>query len=54
VLRDPGTCTVGDVHITGIRGKHADPWGKEFGQKNTIWGIEAVAGWQEEYHPAHE
>lgn len=40
VLRDPGNYTVGDFHITGIRGKHADPWGKEFGQKNTIWRIE--------------
>ncbi len=40
VLRDPETYTVGDFHITGIRGKHADPWGKEFGQKNTIWLIE--------------
>jgi L-ascorbate metabolism protein UlaG (beta-lactamase superfamily) len=40
VLRDPRNYTVGDFHITGIRGKHADPWGKEFGQKNTIWRIE--------------
>src|SRR5262249_36465186 len=24
-----------------IRGRHADPWGKEFGQKNTIWRIAA-------------
>src|SRR5438034_822685 len=40
VLRDPGGYTVGDFHITGLRGKHADPWGKEFGQKNTIWRVE--------------
>ena len=40
VLRDPGTYTVADFHVTGIRGKHADPWGKEFGQKNTIWRVE--------------
>ena len=40
VLRDPDTYTVDDFHITGIRGKHADPWGKEFGQKNTIWRLE--------------
>jgi len=40
VLRDPGGYTVGDFHITGVRGKHADPWGKEFGQKNTIWRVE--------------
>ena len=40
VLRDPGTYTVADFHITGIRGKHADPWGQEFGQKNTMWRVE--------------
>lgn len=40
VLRDPGHYTVDDFHITGIRGKHADPWGEEFGQKNTIWQVE--------------
>jgi L-ascorbate metabolism protein UlaG (beta-lactamase superfamily) len=40
VLRDPGNYTVGAFHVTGIRGKHADPWGEEFGQKNTIWRIE--------------
>jgi L-ascorbate metabolism protein UlaG (beta-lactamase superfamily) len=43
VLRDPGPYKVGDVTITGVRGKHADPWGKEFGQSNTIWLFE-VAG----------
>jgi L-ascorbate metabolism protein UlaG (beta-lactamase superfamily) len=42
VLRDPGTYTVADFHITGIRGKHADPWGKEFGQKNTIWRVDVT------------
>ena len=40
VLRDPGRFEVGDVAITGIKGKHADPYGKEFGQINTIWRIE--------------
>jgi L-ascorbate metabolism protein UlaG (beta-lactamase superfamily) len=40
VLREPGSYTVADFHITGIRGKHADPWGKEFGQRNTMWRIE--------------
>jgi L-ascorbate metabolism protein UlaG (beta-lactamase superfamily) len=40
LFRDPGNGTVGDFRITGIRGKHADPWGKEFGQKNTIWRVE--------------
>jgi L-ascorbate metabolism protein UlaG (beta-lactamase superfamily) len=28
VLRDPGAYKVSDATITGIRGKHADPWGK--------------------------
>jgi len=43
VLRDPGTYKIGDVAVTGIRGKHADPWGKDFGQTNTIWLLD-VAG----------
>lgn len=40
VLREPGTYTVGDIRIRGVEGKHADPYGKEFGQINTIWLIE--------------
>jgi L-ascorbate metabolism protein UlaG (beta-lactamase superfamily) len=40
VLHDPGAYKVSDVQITGVRGKHADPYGKEFGQTNTIWLIE--------------
>ncbi|HEV7240529.1 MAG TPA: MBL fold metallo-hydrolase [Thermoanaerobaculia bacterium] len=40
VLRDPGAYKVSGATITGIRGKHADPWGKEFGQTNTIWLLE--------------
>ena len=40
VFREPGTHTVGDIRITGVEGKHADPYGKEFGQINTIWLIE--------------
>lgn len=40
---DPGRYQIGDIKITGIKGKHSDPYGKEFGQKNTIWIIE-VAG----------
>ncbi len=43
VLREPGTYQIGDIRITGVEGKHADPYGKEFGQINTIWLIE-VAG----------
>lgn len=43
VLREPGTTEFGPFRVTGVEGKHADPWGTEFGQKNTIWVIE-VAG----------
>lgn len=37
VLRKPGTNQLGDITVVGYAGKHADPWGKEFGQINTIW-----------------
>src|SRR5437762_2261489 len=37
VLRRPGTNQIGDITVVGHAGKHADPWGKEFGQINTIW-----------------
>ena len=43
VLRQPGTNQVGDIAVVGFAGKHADPWGKEFGQSNTIWLVK-VAG----------
>jgi L-ascorbate metabolism protein UlaG (beta-lactamase superfamily) len=43
VLRKPGTNQIGDITVVGYAGKHADPWGKEFGQTNTIWLLE-VAG----------
>jgi L-ascorbate metabolism protein UlaG (beta-lactamase superfamily) len=36
VLRDPGTFEVADAVLTGVAGKHADPYGQEFGQKNTV------------------
>jgi len=42
VLRDPGKYIIGDISIRGVKGKHADPYGKEFGQINTIWVIEAA------------
>jgi len=41
VFRAPGRYTVGDVSVRGLRGHHADPYGKEFGQRNTVWLIEA-------------
>jgi len=43
VLREPGTYGFDGVEILGVAGKHADPYGKEFGQTNTIWLLE-VAG----------
>ena len=43
VITDPGSYEWGDIKVVGIRGKHADPYGKEFGQINTIWLLE-IAG----------
>jgi L-ascorbate metabolism protein UlaG (beta-lactamase superfamily) len=43
VLTDPGEHRLGDIRAIGIAGKHADPYGKEFGQTNTIWVLE-IAG----------
>ncbi len=43
IIEEPGKYQVGDFKITGLKGKHCDPYGKEFDQKNTIWVIE-VAG----------
>jgi L-ascorbate metabolism protein UlaG (beta-lactamase superfamily) len=43
VVTDPGSYEFGEIKIRGIRGKHADPYGKEFGQTNTIWLLE-IAG----------
>lgn len=43
ILDSPGEYRVGPFVVAGIEGKHADPYGKEFGQINTIWRIE-VAG----------
>ena len=43
VLREPGKTNAGAVPVLGVRGKHADPYGKEFGQTNTIWLLE-IAG----------
>jgi L-ascorbate metabolism protein UlaG (beta-lactamase superfamily) len=40
VFRNPGTNQIGEVTVIGFRGKHADPWGKEFGQSNTVWLVE--------------
>ncbi len=40
VFREPGRYQVGDFSITGFEGRHADPYGKDFERKNTIWVIE--------------
>ncbi|MFQ5790811.1 MAG: MBL fold metallo-hydrolase [Acidobacteriota bacterium] len=40
VFREPGTYRVGDVRLLGVKGRHADPYGKDFGQANTIWLVE--------------
>ncbi|NAS30325.1 hypothetical protein GTQ40_05030 [Flavobacteriaceae bacterium R38] len=40
---EPGNYSIGKIKVKGIKGKHSDPYGKEFKQKNTIWIIE-VAG----------
>ncbi len=42
VYRNPGSYAVGDFRITGVRGRHADPYGGEFGQLNTIWIVESA------------
>ncbi len=39
-ITEPGEYTVGDIRVIGVRGKHADPYGMEFGQKNTLFVIE--------------
>jgi len=40
VLRTPGVRSFGDVRVTGIEGRHAEPWGEDFGRTNTLWLIE--------------
>jgi L-ascorbate metabolism protein UlaG (beta-lactamase superfamily) len=40
VFREPGTFSIGDVKLRGLIGKHADPYGKDFKQINTIWVVE--------------
>ena len=40
VFREPGEYRFQDVTLLGVEGKHADPYGEDFEQKNTIWLIE--------------
>jgi L-ascorbate metabolism protein UlaG (beta-lactamase superfamily) len=42
VVDGPGTYEFGDFTVTGVEGKHADPYGMEFGQLNTIMVVEAA------------
>lgn len=43
VFDSPGAYVLEDIRLTGLQGRHADPYGEEFGQRNTIWVVE-VAG----------
>jgi L-ascorbate metabolism protein UlaG (beta-lactamase superfamily) len=40
VLRFPGEFEVGPFRILGIAGRHAEPYGEEFGRFNTVWRVE--------------
>lgn len=41
VIDAPGEHMLGAFAVSGVEGKHADPYGKEFGQLNTLMLIEA-------------
>ncbi len=43
VIDGPGVYELGDVRVIAVEGKHADPYGMEFGQLNTLMKVE-VAG----------
>jgi len=40
VLRAPGVYAFSDLRVSAIEGRHAEPWGDEFGGTNTLWLIE--------------
>ncbi|MGY8797830.1 MAG: MBL fold metallo-hydrolase [Longimicrobiales bacterium] len=42
VMDSPGVQSFGEFTVTGVEGKHADPYGMEFGQLNTLMVIEAA------------
>jgi L-ascorbate metabolism protein UlaG (beta-lactamase superfamily) len=42
VFDEPGLASFGAFTVTGVEGKHADPYGMEFGQLNTLMLIEAA------------
>ena len=39
-FRQPGRYSIGDVKLEGLKGKHADPYGEDFRQINTVWVVE--------------
>jgi L-ascorbate metabolism protein UlaG (beta-lactamase superfamily) len=41
VVDAPSEFSFGDFTVTGVKGKHADPYGMEFGQLNTLMIVEA-------------
>jgi L-ascorbate metabolism protein UlaG (beta-lactamase superfamily) len=41
IVDAPGETAFGAFTVTGVRGKHADPYGMEFGQLNTLMIVEA-------------
>lgn len=42
VVDGPGQFRIGDFTVVGVKGKHADPYGKEFGQRNTVMVLETA------------
>ena len=40
-ITDPGTYDIGPFAVTAVEGRHAEPYGEEFGRTNTIYVIEA-------------
>jgi len=42
IYETPGVSELGNFKVKGIIGKHNDPYGKEFGQKNTIFKFEVA------------
>lgn len=42
VVDGPGSYDLGAFTVTGVEGKHADPYGMEFGQLNTVMVVEAA------------
>ncbi len=43
IFRHPGQFQLEDVRLTGFQGRHAEPYGREFGRFNTVWAVETGA-----------